>query len=311
MNTNNKVVIIGCGLMGTEIAAVFLATSWEVLVVEPDTARWEDSRAAMTELLPAMCNQNIKTNLISIDFVATLPEVNWRGVDLVIETAAEDFAIKKTIFESLDQVVPDHIVIGTNSSGYPISEIAKSCASSHRMANTHFFLPASIVPLVEIAKGENTSDVTMNRLQACFERANRVVVKINKDLPGFLANRMQHALMREVFSILDAGLATPEDIDKAVRYGFGFRYVAAGPLLQKELAGLETQLAAATSIYPSLCNDTTPPKGLAQMVEEGKFGAKSLQGYWSWTDARVQQERRRYMDLLMKASKLLSEDVEI
>jgi len=150
----------------------------------------------------------------------------------------------------------------------------------------------------------------MDRLQACFERANRVVVKINKDLPGFLANRMQHALMREVFSILDAGLATPEDIDKAVRYGFGFRYVAAGPLLQKELAGLETQLAAATSIYPSLCNDTTPSKGLTQMVEEGKFGAKSLQGYWSWTEASVQQERRRYMSLLMKASELLSEDVE-
>src|SRR5690625_6598029 len=112
MNTNNKVVIIGCGLMGTEIAAVFLATSWEVLVVEPDTSWWESSRSAITELLPAMHGQAIKSSLVSIDYVATLPDVTWGGVDLVIETAAEDFAIKQTIFKSLDRIVPDHIVIG-------------------------------------------------------------------------------------------------------------------------------------------------------------------------------------------------------
>ena len=131
-------------------------------------------------------------------------------------------------------------------------------------------------------------------------------MRINKDLPGFLANRIQHALMREAFAIIDSGLATPEDVDAAVRFGFGFRYVAAGPILQKELSGLDTQLAAATSIYPSLCNDPEPSRGLRKLVAEGRLGTKSLAGYWTWTPEQVQAERARFEAVLGAAAELLA-----
>ena len=126
------------------------------------------------------------------------------------------------------------------------------------MANTHFFQPAHLVPLVEIAKGEHTSDATVDALHAIFSSVGRMPVRVSRDVPGFLANRIQHALMREAFSVIDEGLATAEDVDIAVRFGFGFRYAAAGPMLLKEFAGFDTQHAAATVIYPSLCNHSAP-----------------------------------------------------
>jgi 3-hydroxybutyryl-CoA dehydrogenase len=134
----------------------------------------------------------------------------------------------------------------------------------------------------------------------------RVAVRINKDLPGFLANRIQHAMMREAFAIIDSGLASAEDVDAAVRYGFGFRYVAAGPIVQKELSGLETQLAAASAIYPSLCNDPEPGPGLRNLVKEGRYGTKTLKGYWTWTEEQARAERARFEAALSAGARLLA-----
>src|SRR5690606_19984054 len=125
---------------------------------------------------------------------------------------------------------------------------------------------------------------------------------------GFLANRIQHALMREAFAAIDEGLATAEDVDAAVRYAFGFRYVAAGPMLQKELAGLETQLAAARSIYPSLHNGTEPSATLQKLVAEGRLGAKSGRGFRDWPEEAVKREKARYERTLKAATRLLRDE---
>jgi 3-hydroxybutyryl-CoA dehydrogenase len=127
-------------------------------------------------------------------------------------------------------------------------------------------------------------------------------------VPGFLANRIQHALMREAFAAIDEGLATAKDVDAAVRYAFGFRYVAAGPILQKELAGLETQLAAAETIYPSLCNDVTPSATLRRLVAEGRLGTKTGLGFRPWPPEAAAKERARYERTLLAATRLLKDD---
>ena len=296
-------VIVGAGLMGCDIAAIFLNSGWRVQAVEPAAAHRQAAPARMQTSVQQLKGR-WDESLLSIS--SSLEEVQWEGVAIVVETVPEKLDIKQEVFARLDRIVPPHIPIGSNSSGLRITDIAANCATSQRMANAHFFLPAHLVPLVELAKGESTSHQTLDQLQAIFRCVGRVAVRINKDLPGFLANRIQHAMMREAFAIIDSGLATPEDVDAAVRFGFGFRYVAAGPILQKELSGLDTQLAAATSIYPSLCNDAEPSGGLRKLVAQGRLGTKSLAGYWTWTPEQVQTERARFEAALGAAAELLA-----
>ena len=207
----------------------------------------------------------------------------------------------------LEKLASAHVPIASNASGFPITAIAGHLETASRMAGLHFFLPAHVVPVVEVVKGENTSEHTMDFLVAAMKAVGRVPVRVKKDTPGFLANRIQHALMREVFSILDEDLASPEDVDAAVRFGFGFRYVAAGPLMQKEFAGLDTQLAAATSIYPALSTSSEPSRTLKALVANGRTGTKALRGFWDWDPASRHAAKAAYESTLLKALQVLME----
>ena len=299
----NHAVIVGCGLMGCDIAAIFANAGWVVQVVEPNT---KQHAPALARIESAVAQLRGEWNAALVIPRPSLEAVEWRAVGIVLETVTEDLGVKRAVFADLDRLVPAHIPIGSNSSGLRITDIAAGCATAGRMANAHFFLPAHLVPLVELAKGEQTQAQTLDRLKMIFTAVGRVAVKINKDLPGLLANRIQHALMREAFSIIDSGLATPEDVDAAVRYGFGFRYAAAGPILQKELSGLDTQLAAASSIYGSLCNDPQPGEGLRRLVAQGRLGSKTLAGYWDWTAEELQAERARFEAVLRATADLIA-----
>jgi 3-hydroxybutyryl-CoA dehydrogenase len=156
-------------------------------------------------------------------------------------------------------------------------------------------------------RGEFTDPAAIDALYDIMKSVGRMPVRVNRDVPGFLANRIQHALMREAFAVIDEGLGTPEDVDTAVRYGFGFRYVAAGPILQKEFAGLDTQISAARSIYPSLSTSAEPIQVLKDAVAEGRLGMKSGRGFWTWTPEQIKSERERFDRTLLAALKLLHE----
>ena len=131
-----------------------------------------------------------------------------------------------------------------------------------------------------------------------------------KDLPGFLVNRIQHAVSREALNLVDRGIATIEDVDAAVRFAFGFRYLAAGPCLQRDHAGLDVHLAAARSIYPDLCNDSQPSQVLSDRVAAGAIGMKAGQGFYNWTPEAIAAERQRYEGLLAAAGALLKDDIQ-
>ena len=300
--SHGAAVVVGSGIMGCDIAAIFVHAGWRTQIVARAAARWP---AATAHVAQSTAQLGAPFNAARLQFKPSLEAVDWSGVDVVIETVTENLPVKRQVFDRLDVLVPSGVPIGSNSSGLRITDIARNCATRDRMANAHFFLPAHLVPLVEIAKGEFTSHSTVDRLQEIFAAVGRIPVRVNRDVPGFLANRIQHALMREAFAVIDSGLATPEDVDAAVRFGFGFRYVAAGPILQKEFAGLDTQFAAASSIYPSLCNDSVPSRTLTAKVSGGRFGVKSKHGFWDWTDEQIGAERARYEECLLKAAALL------
>src|SRR6185436_796217 len=145
---------------------------------------------------------------------------------------------------------PREAVLASNSSSFPISDIARGLKTQERMLGLHFFLPAHLVPLVEVIRGKRTREGLAESMAREMRRLGKVPVLVRKDIPGFLANRLQHAMSREALSLIDAGIATPEDIDAAIRYGFGFRFVAAGHCLQRDHAGLDVHAAAAATMYP-------------------------------------------------------------
>ncbi|WP_439578841.1 3-hydroxyacyl-CoA dehydrogenase family protein [Elioraea sp.] len=298
-------VVIGLGLMGCDIAAIFLAGGWRVTAVEPAGGLTPERRARVRSSLGQLEAEPDAVSALSA--VERLDAVDFASAAVVIEAAPERLELKRAIFVELDRLVPRDVPVASNASGFRITDIAGDCATRERMANLHFFLPAHLVPGVEVVQGEHTDPAVCDRLAAIMTALGRKPIRVARDVPGFLANRIQHALMREAFAVIDQGLATAEDVDAAVRYAFGFRYLAAGPILQKELAGLETQLAAARTIYSSLCNDTTPSATLARLVAEGRLGAKSGRGFRDWPPEAVARERARYERTLLAAMRVLRE----
>jgi 3-hydroxybutyryl-CoA dehydrogenase len=294
----DQVAVIGGGTMGGDIAAIFVAGGWTAHVVEPDAGR----RAALTGRIVKACDQlggpYAADRLTAHAAPASVP---WQDVRLAIECAPENLAVKREIFAELERRAAPAATLASNSSSFPITDIARGLATPARMCGLHFFMPAHLVPVVEVIRGESTDPAVCERLAVTMRELGRVPASVKKDVPGFLVNRIQHAMMRECFALVEQGLATPEDVDAAVRYGFGFRFVAAGPILQKDLSGLDIHCAAAATIYPSLCNDAEPSRVLRDRVAAGKLGVKAGEGFYEWSPERAAAEKARYDRALLAA----------
>ena len=301
-----KVVIVGGGTMGADVATVCARGGCAVQVVEVTTERRAHLPDYFVNNMTELGYEH-RTHLLSL--AGSLDEVDWSDVDLVIECIPERLDIKQALFAELEKRANAEAVLASNSSSFPISEIANGLRTSARMIGLHFFMPAHLIPCVEVVYGEKTSSMVADSLSRLMTSCGMVPVIVKKDLPGFLANRLQHALSREAFAMVDAGIASLEDIDKAVRFGFGFRYLAAGPVMQRDHAGLEIHAAAGASIYPSLNNSPNIAKCLSDRVKSGKLGMKTGVGFFQWTPETIKAERTRYDDLLRAGLKIIQKDL--
>jgi len=306
-NTNTSVrshvIIVGTGAMGRDIAAIFLARGWTVDCISRDSSKLQEATTHIERSLMQI-KAPFDPKRLRVHFNYDGP--SWSTADLVIETVPEDLETKRQSFSIIDSRIGPDTPVGSNASGIPISKITEGLSLRARAVGLHFFQPAHLVPLVEVVHGVDTDPVVAEQVYQVMKSVGSVPVMVNRDTPGFLANRIQHALMREVFAVLDEGLATARDIDTAVRFGFGMRYVAAGPLMQKEFAGLDTQMAAAASIYPFLSQNMEPSETLKTLVNSGHFGTKSLQGIWNWTEEEVAGAKSDYDAVLMETLELLN-----
>jgi 3-hydroxybutyryl-CoA dehydrogenase len=307
MSTQQSVVVIGGGTMGSDVAAIFYAGGWNAQVVEPSPevrARLPGNVAAAADSIGVFGQGG------SVDARAAIADIDWSKVGIVIECAPEKLEIKQAIFRELDAAAPKHVPLTSNSSGIPISKIGEQCANRGRMLGLHFFMPAHWVPAVEVVRSEFSDEAVAQEVSAIMRSVRKKPVQVKRDVPGFLANRIQHAMMREAIALVDEGFATPEDVDLAVRYGFGFRYIAAGPLLQKDLAGVDIHCAAAAGIYPYLSNNTEPSPLMQNLVKNGDFGVKSAsrKGFYDWDEAGIAREQARYQAALKKAMQILRDE---
>ena len=218
------------------MAVVLTRASCRTTVIESNP-----DRAAA---LPQRVGENLaqigrEANLPRLAVAASLDQVDWASVDLVIECIPERLDIKQALFADLARRARPDAILASNSSSFPISAIGQGLDTRERMLGLHFFMPAHLVPLVEVVMADTSDEASADALIAFMKRCGSVPVKVRQDLPGFLANRLQHALSREAFDLIDRGIASPEDVDAAVRFGFGFRFLAAGPVMQRDHAGIE------------------------------------------------------------------------
>ena len=295
-----KIVVIGTGTMAAGIAAGFIAEQYSVVILGRTLEKAESCLKKAAALTPGieLTDMHHQTGLIDTWDA-------WDNCVWVIEAVTENLAIKQAIFKSLDGHVPASIPIGSNSSGFPISKIVQGLPTASRMMGAHYFMPADIVPLVEIVMGEKTDPLLAEQVYTLYKSIHKKPVLVKRDIPGFLANRIQHALMREALALVDAGIATPDDIDDAVRYSFGFRYAAVGPMTQKEISGWDGMANAAKEIYPSLSNIDAIPPSLAKLMAEGKTGIKAGEGFRKWSPEESKAVNAQYTRRLKAAFDVL------
>jgi 3-hydroxybutyryl-CoA dehydrogenase len=305
---NTHVVVVGAGTMGADVAIVLARGGARVTVVDPSPQKCDGLVAHVRAGLEPW---GLESRANAMRVCAQLQEVIWSDVCLVVECIPEVLPAKQALFAQLVLLAPSHTVLASNSSSFPISRIGEGLVTAARMVGLHFFMPAHLVPLVEVVLGSKTDLEMAQRLCSYMRGCGNVPVLVRKDKPGFLANRLQHALAREAFALIDEGVASAEDVDAAVRFGFGFRYLAAGPVLQRDHAGLDVHCAAAATMYPSLSNATEPARALQERVTAGHLGMKAGAGFYDWPAPKREAERARYDRLLRQGLSLLADELPV
>jgi len=298
--------IIGGGIMGGDIAIIFAAGGWKVHVMSPS----QKTRDALPGRVTAGLGKlgAAAANAANVKTYATLDVLPWKDIDLVVEAALEDLPLKQKLFAQVEALARPDIPLTTNTSNLPIGEIGKSLKTRSRIAGLHFFMPAHLVPLVEIVSGAHTDPTVAEGLVALMKALNKAPIWVKKDIPGFVGNRLQHAMLREALYLIADGIVSPEGIDDAVRYGFGFRFIACGPILQKEMSGWDTNCVVGTALYPHLYSTSAYPAPIKAMVDRGHLGMKTKRGFWEWTDESIAKEKARIERCLQAGMDILKND---
>jgi 3-hydroxybutyryl-CoA dehydrogenase len=298
-------LVIGGGTMGVGIIAMFLGHGWKVDVVSRSASTRDGLPAALDKALGAMGKPRDTSGLKTY---ATLPEAAWDRIEIAVETVTEDLALKQRLFAEMEKLAQPDCALTSNSSSFPISEIGKGLKSQSRMMGLHFFMPAHLIPLVEVVRSVHTDIRLAEAVGETMRSLGKRPVQVKKDVIGFLGNRIQGALMREALWLIEQGVASPGDIDATVRLSFGFRYAAAGPIVQKEHSGWDTTCAVAKIIWPDLCNEKGPPPVLQNNVDQGRIGFKTGRGFFEWNADSMAKERARYERALRKCLEIFREE---
>ena len=305
MKNIKYILICGAGMMGKNIAFVMASNpSYEVGVYDLyDTDVAAGIRNNTKELVAAgaITEEELASRLSRISFTTNMDSELISRADLVIEAVFEDMDIKRETFAKLEARCRPDTIFCTNSSVMSPSEISRDLKHRERFVGTHFWNPGHLIPLVEVVKSDASSDETARTVMEVLASAGKEPVLCRKDVPGFIANRMQHALWREAISIVERGIADAETVDKAVRYSFGLRLPQLGPMENADLVGTDLTYNIHESILKDLEDTHEPSPLLKRLRDEGKIGFKTGEGFQKWTPEQIQQSKDGLNDYLVKA----------
>jgi 3-hydroxybutyryl-CoA dehydrogenase len=221
----------------------------------------------------------------------------------VFEAAPEKLPLKQKIFAELESLASADTILASNSSAIPTTEIGRNLVHRERVVGTHFWNPPHLVPLVEVIQNEKTSEAVVARTIELLRDAGKVPVHVRRDIPGFVGNRLQHALKREAIALVAAGVCDAETLDTVVKEGFGARMAVLGPLEQSDLVGLDLTLDISEVLVADLDRSAGPHPFLREKVGAGKLGMKSGEGFRKWTPEQADAVRDRLRSFLAEQVK--------
>lgn len=283
-NEIGTIAVMGAGTMGHGIAGHAARYGVRVVLNDVDEGRVEQGLAALRKVLRTAVE---KGKLAADEADAAIARVRGetdveaavREADLVVEAVPERMELKRELFARVERAAPAHALLATNTSSLSITEIAAATKTPQRVVGLHFFNPVAVMPLLEIVRGEHTSEDTLVAARAFGERIEKTCIVV-RDSPGFATSRLGIALGNEAMRMFEEGVASAEDIDKAMV--LGYRHPI-GPLALTDLVGLDVRLAISEHLHRELGTDTfRPPQILRRMVRAGKLGKKSGQGFYKY-----------------------------
>jgi 3-hydroxybutyryl-CoA dehydrogenase len=304
MDQPERIAVIGSGLMGHGIAQIFAVHGHAVVVIDPN----QDSLQTVPERIRANLNLMAEHHVRFADPLETIlarvalsPEMAAaRNAAFVIEAVFEDMQLKQKVFAELDRICPPSTILCSNTSVMSISEIASLSQHRERIVGTHFWNPPFLIPLVEVVKAADTAEQIVDATYELFRRVGKYPVKVWRDVPGFVANRLQHALWREAFAIIDEGICDPATVDECLRYGPGLRLPVLGPVENADMVGLDLIKAIHAYLFPHLNAAPTPSATLLEHVARGELGFKSGQGFMQWSEEDKAASRQRLLTYLLR-----------
>jgi 3-hydroxybutyryl-CoA dehydrogenase len=294
-----NIAVLGAGLMGHGIAQVFAAFGHSVVISDPDRDALANVRKRMEANLRTMgkAPEPVLTNVTVAAQVTAAVEF----ADIVVEAAPERLDLKRKIFSEAAASAPSHAIFASNTSVIPITHIGEELppAARARLVGTHWWNPPYLVPLVEVVRTEYTHPGVFEQMFDLLCRVGKRPVKVHRDITGFIGNRLQYALWREAFSLIESGVCDAETIDTVVKNGFGMRFPVLGPMENADLIGLELARDIYGIVVPDLSCAKPPSRLLSESIEEGKLGMKSGEGLRTWSSEESSEVRRRLSQHLL------------
>jgi 3-hydroxybutyryl-CoA dehydrogenase len=294
-----EVAVIGTGMMGPGIALSLARGGCRVALVGRSPESVQRGFDRLDEALAYLVDRD----LLSPDESPTIRARVWGTSDLaegaaeaglVQESIPEDLQAKRELFGRLEHICRPETLLTSDTSGLRISDIAVDLRHPQRTATMHFWYPPHLIPLVEITQGERTDPDTVEALSELMRRCGKAPVVARKDVPGQVANRLQHALFREAVYMVQEGIASAEDVDLALKMGPGRRWPVYGVLEHHDVVGIDLGLSVQRSLLPGLCRSAEPLPLLEEKVARGELGVKTGRGFYDWSerDAEAVKELR-------------------
>ena len=293
--------VIGAGLMGHGIAYLLAAAGHTVRVYDPST-QWRESLDARLESARALLGGVLALFFWISGHAQMAPAM--KDVAFVFEAAPEKLPLKQQLFAELESLTTAETILASNSSAIPSTRIGEKLKHRGRVIGTHFWNPPHLVPLVEVIQNEKTTDATVAKTMALLRMAGRNPVHVKKDIPGFVGNRLQHALKREAIALISAGVCDADTIDEVVKTGFGARMAVLGPMEQTDLVGVDLTLDIQYVLMADLDRSTEPTPLIKNLVASGKLGMRTGEGFRKWTPQSADAVRERLRNFLAEQAKV-------
>jgi 3-hydroxybutyryl-CoA dehydrogenase len=284
--------IVGAGLMGHGIAQVFASAGYAVNLYDVDSKTLATAKERIAVNFKVFLDlglakpEDVTLCLDRITLCSSLEEL-CRGPQYFLEAIVEDLKIKRDTYAELERFTSPDAIFSSNTSAISITEISEGMVHKGRFLGTHFWNPPHVLPCVEVIKGAHTDEGAFETVFSLMEKVGKVPVRVLKDVPGFLGNRLQHAMWREAISLCDKGIASAEDIDKVVKYGFGLRMAFIGPMETADLASLGLTYEIHKYLFPHLESSSAPSPLLADLVAQGALGVRAGRGLYQWTPEKI------------------------